>query len=118
YGCVARAGARDGQERPRREVKAGMRWAAHPARGAARARAATSLGRDVRLLRGYLAGPAESWPEPMYSQTTLRLTYVEAEALGEKLFALLEPYFTGARTDAPDDAEDVWFVTLGVPYER
>ena len=101
-----------------RKVKAGMRWSAHTDPEAARALAATFLDRDFRLLRGYLADPAESWPEPMYSQTTLRITYAEAEALGEKVFALLEPYFTGKRADAPEDAEDIWFVTFGVPYDR
>ena len=118
YGFVERAEAPNGKERPWRKVKAGMRWSAHTDPEAARALAATFLDRDFRLLRGYLADPAESWPEPMYSQTTLRITYAEAEALGEKVFALLEPYFTGKRADAPEDAEDIWFVTFGVPYDR
>jgi DNA-binding transcriptional ArsR family regulator len=118
YGFVERAEAENSKERPWRKVKGGMTWSARTDPEAARALAATFLDRDIRLLRDYLANPGEAWPEPMYSQTTLRLTYDEAEALGDKLFALLEPYFTPTRKDAPADAQDVWFVTFGVPYER
>jgi hypothetical protein len=33
------------------------------------------------------------------------------------MVALLEPYFSPVRTDAPDDAQEIWFVTFGVPYK-
>ena len=117
YGFIEPAEAANGKERPWRKVKRGLRWSAHTDPEAARALSATFLERDFRMLQSYLADPEEGWPEPMYSQTTMRLTYAEAEELGEKLVALLEPYFSPVRTDAPDDAQEIWFVTFGVPYQ-
>jgi DNA-binding transcriptional ArsR family regulator len=118
YGFVERAESTNGKERPWRKTKGGMTWSAHTDPEAARALSATFLDRDFRLLREYLADPDDAWPEPLYSQTTLRLTYAEAEQLTKKVWELLDPYFTANRTDAPEGALDVWYVSFGVPYER
>src|SRR5438128_11256170 len=79
YGFVERAEAANGKERPWRKTSGGMTWSVHTDPEAARALSATFLARDFRLLQGYLADPADAWPEPLYSQTTLRLTYAEGE---------------------------------------
>jgi predicted transcriptional regulator len=118
YGFVERAEAANGKERPWRKTAGGMTWSAHTDPEAARALSATFLARDFRLLQAYLADPDETWPEPLYSQTTLRVTYAEAEELTKQVWALLEPYFTLNRKDAPADALDVWYASFGVPYER
>jgi len=118
YGFVEPAEATNGKERPWRKTKGGMTWSARTDPEAARALSATFLQRDFRLLQGYLAAPGEAWPEPLYSQTTMRLTYAEGEELTRKVWALLEPYFTTNRKDAPADAQDVWYVGFGIPYER
>jgi DNA-binding transcriptional ArsR family regulator len=118
YGFVEPAEAANGKERPWRKTKGGMTWSAHTDPEAARALSATFLARDFRLLQGYLAAPGDAWPEPLYSQTTMRLTYAEAEELTKKVWALLEPYFVANRAEAPEDAQDVWWASFAVPYER
>jgi DNA-binding transcriptional ArsR family regulator len=118
YGFVERAEATNGKERPWRKTSGGMTWSAHTDPEAARALSATFLARDFRLLQEYLAAPPDTWPEPLYSQTTMRITYTEGEELTRKVWALLEPYFSANRDDAPEDAQDVWYVGFGVPYER
>jgi DNA-binding transcriptional ArsR family regulator len=117
YGFVERAEASNGKERPWRKTKGGMSWSAETDQEAARALSATFLARDFNLLRDYLANPDDAWPEPMYSQTTLRLTYAEAEELNAKIFDLLEPYFVPNREQAPEGAVDVWHSSFAVPYE-
>jgi predicted transcriptional regulator len=117
YGFVEPADATNGKERPWRKTKGGMAWSAETDPEAARALSATFLARDFNLLRAYLDDPDPDWPEPMYSQTTLRLTYAEAEELNARIFDLLEPYFVPNRKRAPEDALDVWFASFGVPYE-
>ena len=118
YGFIEPAETTNGKERPWQKVARGLRWSADSDPEAARTLSATFLSRDFRLLERYLAAPPETWPQPMYSQTTLRLTHAEAEELGKRIWALLEPYFTTERKDAPADALDVWYVGFGVPYER
>jgi DNA-binding transcriptional ArsR family regulator len=118
YGFIEPAAPANGKERPWRKVDTGLNWSADTDPEAARALSATFLDRDFGLLRDYLADPGEAWPEPMYSQMTLRLSYAEAEELNVKLFDLFEPYFAPNREQAPDGAQDVWFSSFGVPYER
>ncbi|HJU37657.1 MAG TPA: winged helix-turn-helix domain-containing protein [Gaiellaceae bacterium] len=118
YGFVERAEASNGKERPWRKVARGLRWSGSDDADAARALAGTFLARDFRLLREYLAAPPADWPEPMYAQSTLRLTQAEAEQLGEAILTLLEPYFPAVRKDAPADAVDVWWASFGVPNAR
>jgi DNA-binding transcriptional ArsR family regulator len=115
YGFVERAEATNGKERPWRKVARGLRWSAETDPAAARALAGTFLSRDLRLVQQYLAAPPDEWPEPMYSQATLRLTPAEAEELGQKLVDLLEPYSRSNRKGAPEDAVDVWWASFGVP---
>ncbi|HJQ73768.1 MAG TPA: winged helix-turn-helix domain-containing protein [Gaiellaceae bacterium] len=115
HGFVEPAEAGNGKERPWKKVARGLRWSGGDDADAARALAGTFLARDFRLAQQYLATPREDWPEPMYTQATLRLTPAEAEELGKKLFALLEPYFPAKRKKAPDDAIDVWWASFGVP---
>jgi predicted transcriptional regulator len=117
YGFVEHAEAPNGKERPWRKVSTGLNWSPDTDPEAARALSATFLDRDFGLLREYLADPAETWPEPMYSQMTLRLTYAEAEELNAKLFDLFEPYFTQNRTKRPENAHDVSYSSFAVPYE-
>jgi DNA-binding transcriptional ArsR family regulator len=118
YGFVERAEARNGKERPWRKVKGGVSWSPHEDAEAARALSTTFIAHDFELLRRYLADPDDAWPEPMYGQLTLRLSYAEAEELGAKLFDLFEPYFAQNRRGAPPDAKDVWWSSFGVPYAR
>lgn len=115
HGFVEPAEAGNGKERPWRKVARGLHWSGTADADAARALAGTFLARDFRLVQRYLAGPSDEWPEPMYAQATLRLTPAEAEELGAKILALLEPYFPAGRTDAPEDAVDVWWASFGVP---
>jgi DNA-binding transcriptional ArsR family regulator len=115
YGFVERAEATNGKERPWQKVARGLQWSGGNDIDAARALAGTFLSRDFRLAQRYLAAPPADWPEPMYSQATLRLTPAEAQELGEKIFSLLEPYFPSARADAPEGAVDVWWSSFGVP---
>lgn len=117
YGFVERADAANAKERPWRKVARGLRWSAETDPDAARALAGTFLARDFRLVQRYLASPRDDWPEPMYTQTVLRLTPAEAKELGDRLFALLEPYFPATRQDAPPEARDVSFASFGVPVE-
>ena len=116
WGLVERAEGRNGKERPWRKVKGGLNWQTGTDPEAARALSAMFLGRDWERLRDYLAEPPASWPEPMYSQTTLKLTPAEAEELSLRLFDVLEPYFPKNRPDPPEGAQDIWFVSFGVPY--
>jgi DNA-binding transcriptional ArsR family regulator len=118
HGFVERAEARDGRERPWRKVKGGVSWSPHVDTEAARALSSTFIAHDFRLLQRYLADPDDAWPEPMYTQLTLRLSYAEAEELAAKLFDLFEPYFAQNRDGAPPDAKDVWWSSFGVPYTR
>jgi DNA-binding transcriptional ArsR family regulator len=118
HGFVEPAEAGNGKERPWKKVGRGLQWSAEKDPYAARALAATFLARDFRLVDRYLSAPREDWPEPMYTQATLRLTPAEAKELGPKIFSLLEPYFPTVRKDAPADAVDVWWASFGVPYER
>lgn len=118
YGFVEPAEATNGKERPWRKVARGLRWSAEEDPDAARALAATFLARDFRVVDRYLAAPREDWPEPMYTQASLRLTPAEAQELGERIFALLEPYFPAVRTDPPEEAVDVWWASFGVPRDR
>jgi DNA-binding transcriptional ArsR family regulator len=118
HGFVERAEAGNGKERPWQKVARGLRWSAGNDSEAARALAGTFLARDFRLLQEYLASPAEDWPEPMYTQSTLRLTPAEAQGLSSAIFDVLEPYFTNTRKDAPDEAVDVWWASFGVPRGR
>ena len=118
YGYVERAEAGNGKERPWQKVAGGLQWRGAGDADAARALAGTFLARDFRLLRQYLAAPAEEWPEPMYMQAMLRLTPEEGEELGRAIFALLEPYFPRVRKDAPAGAVDVSWASFGVPRER
>jgi DNA-binding transcriptional ArsR family regulator len=115
HGFVERVEAGNGKERPWQKVARGLHWSGGDDSDAARALAGTFLARDFRLLQRYLAAPPEVWPEPMYAQATLRLTPAEAAELGTKIFALLEPYFPTVRTDAPQDAVEVWWTSFGVP---
>jgi DNA-binding transcriptional ArsR family regulator len=115
YGFVERAEAANGKERPWQKVARGLQWSGGDDADAARALAGTFLARDFRLAQKYLAAPPADWPEPMYSQATLKLTPAEAQELGEKIFTLLEPYFPAARQEAADDAVDVWWASFGVP---
>lgn len=115
YGFVERAEAANGKERPWQKVARGLQWSGGGDADAARALAGTFLARDFRLAQKYLAAPPADWPEPMYSQATLRLTPAEAQELGEKIFTLLEPYFPATREEAPDGAVDVWWAGFGVP---
>jgi DNA-binding transcriptional ArsR family regulator len=116
YGFVEPAKAPNGKERPWRKVKSGVSWSADVDADAARALSTTFLAHDFRLLQRYVAEPDDAWPEPMYTQLTLRLSYAEAEELTSKLFDLFEPYFARNRHDAPSDAKDVWWSSFGVPY--
>jgi DNA-binding transcriptional ArsR family regulator len=118
HGFVERAQAENGKERPWKKVARGLQWSGDTDSDAARALAGTFLARDFRLLQEYLAAPSDAWPEPMYSQTVLRLTPAEGEEIGEAIFDLLEPYFTNVRKDAPPEAIDVWWASFGVPRER
>jgi predicted ArsR family transcriptional regulator len=118
YGFVEPAEAANGKERPWRKVKSGLRWLTETDPEAARALSSTFLARDIELLRAYLADPDDAWPEPLYSQTNLRLTYKEAEELSARLFDLLEPYFPLNRKDAPADAREISFSSFGVPAAR
>lgn len=118
HGFVERAEAGNGKERPWRKVARGLRWSGSGDSDANRTLSSTFLARDFRLLQEYLAAPPDEWPEPMYTQTVLRITPDEAQELGERLFSLLEPYFTNVRSDAPGDAVDVWWVSFGVPRVR
>jgi DNA-binding transcriptional ArsR family regulator len=115
YGFVEPAEASNGKERPWRKVARGLQWSGETDPDAARALAGTFLSRDFRLVQQYLAAPPADWPEPMYSQATLRLTPGEAEKLGEQIFALLQPYFPAVRKNAPDDAHEIWWTSFGVP---
>jgi DNA-binding transcriptional ArsR family regulator len=115
YGFVERADAANGKERPWQKVARGLKWSGGEDTDAARALAGTFLARDFRLAQQYLAAPPPDWPEPMYSQSTLRLTPEEAQELGEKIFALLGPYVRATRQDAPEGAVDVWWASFGVP---
>lgn len=117
YGFVEPAEAPNGKERPWRKVKQGLSWSSEPDPEAARALSGTFLASDVERLRSYLDEPDEGWPGPMYSQLSLKLTWLEAEELSEKLFQLFEPYFVQNRTDAPEDAHDIWWSSFGVPFE-
>lgn len=116
YGFIEPAEAGNGKERPWRKVKRGLNWSAETDPEAARALSATFLDRDFRRLREYLADPGEAWPEPLYSQSNLQLTYAEAEELSTRLFDLFEPYVD--RKDAPPGAVDVSFSSFAVPVER
>jgi len=118
YGFVEPAEPGNGKERPWRKVARGLHWSGGADSDAARALAGTFLARDFRLLQEYLAAPSEDWPEPMYTQTVLRLTRDEGTELSKAIFELLEPYFTNVREDAPADAVDVWWASFGVPRER
>ena len=115
YGFVEPAEARNGKEHPWRKIKSGLNWSAETDPEAARTLSGTFLMRDVDRARAYLADPDEGWPEPLYSQSNLRLTYREAEELSARIFDLLEPFFPTHRTDAPDDAHDISFTSFGVP---
>ena len=118
YGFVERAKAANGKERPWQKVARGLRWSGNADAGAARALAGTFLARDFRLLQEYLAAPSEDWPEPMYTQATLRLTADEAQELGRAIFDVLQPYFSQVREDAPPDAVELWWTSFGIPRER
>ena len=118
YGFVERAEAANGKERPWRKVKSGLRWSTETDPEAARALSSTFLARDIELLRAYLANPDDAWPEPLYSQTNLRVTYKEAEELSARLFDLFEPYFPSNRKDAPADAKEISLSTFGIPVDR
>ena len=115
HGFVEPAERGNGKERPWRKVARGLHWSGSDDTDAARALAGTFLARDFRLAQRYLAAPPAEWPEPMYAQATLRLTPAEARELGEKIFALLEPYFPVTREEAPEDAVDIWWASFGVP---
>jgi DNA-binding transcriptional ArsR family regulator len=115
HGFVERAEAGNGKERPWQKVARGLHWSGGDDVDAARALAGTFLARDFRLLRQYLADPVPEWPEPMYTQATLRLTPAEAHELSTAIFELLEPYFTQTRKDVPDDALHIWWTSFGVP---
>jgi DNA-binding transcriptional ArsR family regulator len=118
HGFIEPAEASNGKERPWRKVKGGVSWSPERDPEAARALSSTFLSRDFELLNRYLADPDELWPEPMYSQLTLRMSQSEAEELSARVFDLFEPYFTQNRRDAPPDALDVWWSSFGIPYER
>jgi DNA-binding transcriptional ArsR family regulator len=118
YGFVERAPAANGKERPWRKVKTGLNWSASTDPEASRALSSTFLARDMRRLHEYLADPDEDWPEPMYSQMNLRVTYDEAAELGSRIFDLLEPYFPPNRPDAPEGAREISLVSFGVPSDR
>ena len=118
YGFVERAEAPNGKERPWRKRKSGVSWSPDVDPEAARALSSTFIAHDLELLRRYLAAPDAAWPEPMYGQLTLRVSYAEAEELGSKLFDLFAPYFVQNRETAPPDAKNVWWSSFGVPYER
>lgn len=118
YGFVERAETDSGKERPWRKTKGGLRWSAEEHPEAARALGETFLARDFELLRAYLADPREDWPDPGYTQTTLRMTRPEADELATKLFGLFEPYFPDNRKDAPEGALDLWFSSFTIPYDR
>jgi DNA-binding transcriptional ArsR family regulator len=117
HGFVERAETENGKERPWQKVARGLHWSASADSDAARALSGTFLARDFQLLRQYLASPSEDWPEPMYTQSVLRLTPAEASELSDRLFDLLEPYFANVREEAPADAVDVWWASFGVPRE-
>jgi len=117
HGFVEPAMASNGKERPWRKVARGLRWSADTDPEAARALSATFLARDFQLLERYLAAPPADWPEPLYSQTALRVTQAEGEELTRRIWELLEPYFTNVRKRPPEDAQDLWWVSFAVPYK-
>lgn len=118
YGFVERAEPTNGKERPWRKTKGVLNWDADVDPEAARALSAAFLQRDWNLLRAYLADPPPDWPDPLYSQSTLRVTRAEAEELTKKFFDLFEPYFPPNRPDAPEGARNIWFASFGVPADR
>ena len=118
YGFVERAEAANGKERPWRKAKTGLNWSPRTDPDAARALSGTFLARDIGLLRAYLADPDDDWPEPLYSQTNLRVTYEEATELSARIFDLLEPYFPSNRPDAPPGARDTSLSAFAIPIDR
>ncbi len=96
----------------------GLRWSGDAGSDTARALAGTFLARDFRLLQEYLAAPSSAWPEPLYTQATLRLTPAEGQELARRIFELLQPYFTNVREKAPADAVEISWASFGVPRAK
>ena len=117
-GLVAAEESSDGRERPWRALVTGLSVpqdadAASPQGRQARAIAALGVQRDQRLVREYMArhdGTPQPWRDAAHHNTyALRLTAAELRQLGERIDALVRPYISATRDDAPPDAEMVHF---------
>ena len=112
HGLVAADESTDARERPWRATITGFRTddgapGSRQARGSAALRAA-SLQRDQQLSRAYLAqrdrAPAEWRAADAHLTYTLRATPAELTELVEKLDALIRPFISANRDDAPREA--------------
>jgi DNA-binding transcriptional ArsR family regulator len=125
-GLVAPDESTDGRERPWRALMTGFSVpldAADPASPLGRQAmliAALSVQRDQRLVREYLTRrekvPAR-WRDADQSGTyVLRLTPDELRDLGDRIDALIRPYISATREDAPTGAAQVHFAFHGFPH--
>lgn len=124
-GLVAPDESTDGRERPWRALVTGFAVPedadpASPQSRQAALIAALSIQRDQRLVREYLARRdrvAARWRDAdQYSTYVLRLTPEELRDLGDRIDAMVRPYISVTRDDAPDGAADVHFGFHGVPH--
>jgi DNA-binding transcriptional ArsR family regulator len=124
-GLVAPEESTDGRERPWRAMVTGFSVPQDADPASPQSRQATlivalSIQRDHRLVREYLARRdrvSALWRDAdQYSTYTLRLTPEELRDLGDRIDALVRPYISVTREDAPDGAAQVHFSFHGMPH--
>ncbi|MEN3278962.1 MAG: hypothetical protein V7607_102 [Solirubrobacteraceae bacterium] len=115
-GLVGEVASEDGRERPWRALITGFETPvddAAPITPQAAELVAVLLQRDQRLVRDYIARrddvPKRWRAADAYSTYTLRLTPEELEELTAKLDALVRPYISATRHDAPRGSALVHF---------
>ncbi|GAA3436650.1 ArsR/SmtB family transcription factor [Kutzneria kofuensis] len=115
WGLVERVEATDGRERPWRATQVGLDFGDLDGdldvRAAQLAAAGTSIGADRELTERFLDTAGSLDPEwqraATFSTYSLRVSPDELAALNAAIDALVRPYVTTIRTDAPADARTV-----------
>ncbi|WP_199432173.1 ArsR/SmtB family transcription factor [Qaidamihabitans albus] len=123
WGLVERVEATDGRERPWRATAVGLDYGdfdTDPAtRGAQLAATAAQLGEDHLLTQRFLDSVEDiepAWRDAAALHTSsLRITARELAELNAAIEALVRPYVSTIRTEAPDDARAVHASWRAVP---